>query len=59
MFGIQLAKEKRVKFQRDYYERHKNKKNRQEILLYFAKDEQQIRFTLFDYYLQSIDFGTK
>ena len=58
-FGIEKAYEKRVKFQKNYHLKAKSKHNRAEVLFYFTKKPKLIKFTLFDYFLSSVDFNSK
>lgn len=59
IFAQEKAKEKRIRFQKNYYERTKNKRNRSEVLFYFLRNNKAIKFTLFDYFLSNVDFSNK
>ena len=59
LFAELRASEKRIKFQKKYYSKIKSKSYTDDILFYFSKRGKFVNFTIFDYFLSSVDFGTK
>ena len=59
IFAEEKATENRFKFQKNYFSKIKKNMYEDEILFYFSKSGKFVNFTIFDYFLCSVDFSTK